>query len=145
MGDLTKNLSRHEFACKDGCGRDVADFELVNAVQDVCDHFANRYGKVMVDVNSGNRCLDHNEKVQKEYNKNYTPFSSKSQHKEFKAGDFSFYYWNNGWETIPSIEVYTYLDEKYPNTYGLGIYINRVHLDTRKVKARWDSRTPEAS
>ena len=140
MGDLTKNLSRHEFACKDGCGMDAVDFILVKVVQETIDYFETRYKKVQVIVNSGDRCLSHNEAVQKEYNPNYVPLSSKTQHLLCKAGDFVFQYWDNGWKTIPSTIVYSYLDSKYPDTFGIGLYSNRVHLDVRKFKARWDSR-----
>ena len=39
MGDLTSNLSRHEFACECGCGFDTVDFELVTVIQKACNHF----------------------------------------------------------------------------------------------------------
>ncbi|CAM0047366.1 hypothetical protein VPHK406_0067 [Vibrio phage K406] len=46
MGDLTKNISRHEVACRCGnkfgtCNAEAMDFETIAIVQDACDHFAN--------------------------------------------------------------------------------------------------------
>jgi hypothetical protein len=37
-------------------------------------------------------------------------------------------------------KVADYLEEKYPDKYGIGRYIGRTHLDIRKTKARWDNR-----
>jgi hypothetical protein len=34
-------------------------------------------------------------------------------------------------------EVYEYLDERYPNKYGIGSYETFTHIDTRVKKARW--------
>ena len=34
-------------------------------------------------------------------------------------------------------EVYDYLDAKYPNTFGIGLYDNFVHVDSRKIRGRW--------
>lgn len=55
MGDLTKNFSRSEFACKDGCGFDGIDVGLVNDLQKVRDR-VNR----PISVSSGCRCAKHN-------------------------------------------------------------------------------------
>ena len=48
MGDLSLNLSRHEFACQCGCGYDTVDFELVTVVQEGCEYF-----DTTVTINSG--------------------------------------------------------------------------------------------
>jgi len=34
-------------------------------------------------------------------------------------------------------EIYDFLDEKYPDMYGLGLYDSWVHIDVREDKARW--------
>jgi uncharacterized protein YcbK (DUF882 family) len=34
-------------------------------------------------------------------------------------------------------KVYDYLDKKYPNKYGIGLYTWGVHIDTRKEKSRF--------
>ena len=39
MGDLSENFSRHEFACKCGCGNDTVDAELIRVLQSVRARF----------------------------------------------------------------------------------------------------------
>ena len=34
-------------------------------------------------------------------------------------------------------ELYDYYDKKFFESHGVGLYSNRVHIDTRKKKARW--------
>lgn len=58
MGDLTKNFSRHEFACKCGCG--FADIKP--EVAEMCQIIRDAAG-VPVSINSGCRCQAHNKKV----------------------------------------------------------------------------------
>lgn len=139
MGDLTKNLSRKEFACECGCGFDTVDYELVMMIQDAADYFAAKYdSKIVVAVTGGNRCVKHNEVIQKQEVKNYVPFSSKSTHMDAKAADHKFFYYVNEIKTqIDSVEVYDYYDKKYPTSKGVGLYSNRTHVDSRAVKARW--------
>ena len=36
--------------------------------------------------------------------------------------------------------IYDHIDRKFPDSYGLGIYANRVHIDTRRRRVRWDER-----
>lgn len=55
MGDITRNFSRKEFACKDGCGLDVIDERLVNRLQVIRDIL-----NVPILVHSGCRCAQHN-------------------------------------------------------------------------------------
>lgn len=59
MGDLTKNFSRREFACKCGCGLDTIDIPLVQRLQEV----RNVAGPIV--INSGMRCKAHNGQVGK--------------------------------------------------------------------------------
>ncbi len=125
MGDLSKNLSRHEMACECGCGFATADIELVAVMQESADHF-----NAKIRVSGPCRCLSHNETVQKKYNPDYVPFSSESRH---MWGDATDYYLVG----VTARELYDYLDEKYPNKYGIGLYSNRVHLDVRPIRARW--------
>jgi uncharacterized protein YcbK (DUF882 family) len=141
MGDLTRNFSRKEFECKCGCGFNTIDYELICILQnDLIQHFEIKYEcKISVIITSGDRCVNHNEEVQKEYNSDYVPFSSKSQHIFARAADFKVYkvYENNKIQIDPK-EIYEYLDKRYPNKYGLGLYYNRNHLDTRSGSGkRW--------
>lgn len=120
MGNITKNLSRREFACKCGCGFDTVDYETVAVIQDVCDHFNCR-----VTINSGCRCEAHNKAIKG---------SKNSYHKKARAADCDFH-------GVSSLEVHEYLCNKYPSKYGFGIYNNFNHIDTRSgIPARWDER-----
>ncbi|WP_027252051.1 D-Ala-D-Ala carboxypeptidase family metallohydrolase [Photobacterium halotolerans] len=124
MGDLTKNISRHELACKCGaCDHQTADFETVMIVQDACDHFAEKLevGKVVLNIHSAHRCYRHNDAV---------GGAKKSQHRLGSALDISI-------RNVLPKDVYAYLDAKYPDRLGLGLYDTFVHVDTRKGKARW--------
>jgi len=58
VGDITKNFSRKEFACKCGCGFDDIDHRIVHRLQVVRDIL-----KVPITINSGCRCLKHNYNV----------------------------------------------------------------------------------
>jgi len=124
MGNLTKNLSRHEFACECGCGFDTADFDLVNALQNCVDHFTGCY----VVISGPNRCATHNKTV---------GGADNSMHQFGKAADFKLYTLKTREQIDPSL-VYDYLDDKYSNRCGIGIYHNRVHFDVRSEFARWE-------
>ena len=123
MGDLSKNLSRSEVACKCGCGRDTIDYETVEAFQECCDHFKFTMGmrRVVANIHSGFRCVEHNDKEGGGLN---------SQHLQGKALDFDI-------EDIKPSAVYSYLSRKYPDKYGIGYYKTFTHLDSRDCKARW--------
>jgi uncharacterized protein YcbK (DUF882 family) len=120
MGDLSKNLSRWEFACPDGCGFDTVDAELVNVLQDVRAHF-----NKAINITSGCRCEEHNKDVDG---------TQGSTHLYGKAADF----WVT--DTSPD-EVANYLERKYIGRYGIGRYNGRTHIDVRSNgPARWDKR-----
>ena len=57
MGDLTRNFSRAEFACKCGCGFDDIDLDFVAILQSI----RGALGSSLV-INSGCRCATHNAK-----------------------------------------------------------------------------------
>lgn len=133
MGDLSKNFSRHEFACQCGCGQDTVDAELVNHVLEVVrEYFVKKYPhlSIRVKITSGCRCQKHNRIV---------GGSLKSQHILGKAADFYVYDANTG-KRIPEEEVYDFLVKKFPDKYGIGRYKGRNHADTRPEKVRWDKR-----
>ena len=115
MGDLSKNLSRKEFKCPCGCGKDTVDAELVVVIQDVRDEFLRP-----VHINSGHRCIAHNQSV---------GGSKNSMHLEGRAGDIKLDY-------IDVNVVYEYLDKKYPDKYGIGLYKTFVHIDTKSGDPR---------
>ena len=113
------HFKREEFACQCGCGWDAIDFELLEVLIDVRSYFNSP-----VLITSGNRCEKHNKEI---------GGAEKSQHTLGKAADFKV-------KHVSPVLVYNYLDTKYPDKYGLGIYENRVHLDVRNSRARWDKR-----
>jgi len=127
MGDLSANLSRHEMACNCECGFDTVDHELVVVLQGVCDFLFDDTGFIPVLIITGpNRCHKHN---------SYEGGADKSQHLYARAADFKIKI--NGEYYSPQL-IYAYLDKKYPDKYGIGLYHNRIHLDTRTgTKARW--------
>jgi uncharacterized protein YcbK (DUF882 family) len=134
MGNVTQNLSRHEFACDCGCGFDTIDYELAVTIQDAIFYFEHKYQcKVIVDISGGNRCQKHNA--------NTKGAAKGSKHQYGIAADHKFFKIVDGVKTQISPQiVYDYYDEKYNDKFGIGIYSNRVHLDVRAKKARWDSR-----
>lgn len=120
MTQVSPNFKRQEFACKCGCGFDVADIQLIKALEDVRKQFNGN----AVTITSPCRCPAHNIKV---------GGSTKSQHILGKAVDFKI-------ANIHADDVADYLENRYQNTYGIGRYDGRTHLDVREKKARWDKR-----
>jgi len=121
MGDFTKNLSRHEFACKCGCGLNTVDFELVNVIQSTVDHFERLEREpLIVRIDSGCRCERHN---------NIIGGAEDSQHLWCRAGDILIH-------GVAPYRVYDYLDKMYKGRYGIGRYIDFTHIDTASGPAR---------
>lgn len=122
MGDLTKNLSRHEFKGEDG-QQIAVDFELVVALQDVTDAFSRITGRsVGIQITSGYRSPEENAD---------TPGASKkSYHLKGMAADFRLYFKDNKKRIKPEL-IYNYMDEKNPGRCGISLYVNRVHFDVR--------------
>lgn len=120
MGNLSKNFNREEFECSCGCGFNTVDYELVNVLEDVREKF----GKPIT-INSGCRCDDYNRSIGGAY---------ESKHKYGIAADIVV------GDTDADV-VYFYLEDKYKDKYGVGRYNGRTHIDVRREKARWDSRS----
>lgn len=140
MGDLTKNFSRHEFACKgkNCCGGSApVSMKLVHGLQDLSDRVALKAnGRVPLTINSGFRCIAHNEEVQSQFIERYVPFSSKSQHIMGTAADVST-------PDFLTDEEFADIAEEVPafRDGGIGLYNGRIHVDVRENgPARWDSR-----
>jgi uncharacterized protein YcbK (DUF882 family) len=121
MGDLTTNISRHEVACNCSCGFDTIDYETLMVVQQACDYFSGIIGnKCTLDVNSGCRCANWNKHV---------GGSKDSQHLYGRAIDHCI-------REISISELADYYLKKYPGKYGIGIYKNFIHLDTKSGQPR---------
>ncbi|MCP3944965.1 MAG: serine/threonine protein kinase [Desulfobacteraceae bacterium] len=143
-GQLSEHFQRSEWACECGCGFDTVDAELTRVLENVHGHFGNKYkAKIRIIITGRNRCVEHNEKVQKKDNPDYIPFSSDSMHIKARACDFKVEYLHaeyQRWWPIHSDEVADYLEFSFPNNYGIGRYRGWTHLDSRSPKARWDKR-----
>ncbi len=100
-------------------------------MQKACNYFeAVHQADICIAITGGNRCKAHNTAI---------GGADSSQHILGKAADHKFYDRDTGVHIKPQ-EVYDYYDSLYPDKFGIGIYSNRVHLDVRSGKARWDKR-----
>lgn len=135
MGNITKNISDHELACKCGkCEVSIQRHEpVIQIVQDVCDHFANlaKVDKVVLIITSAARCYEYNRKP---ISLGGPGSNDNSQHPRCNAIDFQIHV--NGKQVQPQL-IYDYLCHKYPDKHGFGLYNTFVHADSREVKARW--------
>lgn len=121
MGDLSTNFSRAEFACSGkGCCGGAAPVhpELIEGLQMLRD-----LAGVPLHINSGFRCVTHNKEV---------GGKSESLHTLGMAADVA----------VPprmSAQQLVTLAEQIPQFRdgGIGIYSTWIHVDVRKVKARW--------
>ena len=113
---ISRNFKVREFACKDGSDTVFINLKLVAVLQDIRDHF----GKA-VNVTSGYRTDAYNKKVEG---------ALYSQHKYGGAADI----YING---VTPKEIYNYVNNKYPEELGLGLYTSFVHVDVRDGRSRW--------
>jgi len=111
-----KYFKRSEFACRCGCGFDTVDYELAEILDDLREHF----GQPVI-VTSGCRCTKHNKNVGGAKN---------SKHLTGRGADIKV-------SGIKPLYVYNYLDNKYKDKYGIGLYKSWIHIDSRSKKARW--------
>jgi uncharacterized protein YcbK (DUF882 family) len=132
MGDLTKNISRHELKCKCGnCDVRIQDHEpIIQVVQCVCDDIANEYGvdRVTLEITSAARCREHNLSVGS---------SDESQHIRCNAMDIKIFV--DG-EQVPPHYIANFAEEDLSNcdiAGGIGEYNTFTHIDTRNKVARW--------
>lgn len=115
---LSRYFSRAEFACKCGCGFNTVDVELLAVLEDVREHF-----NTPVIITSGCRCWYNNQKA---------GGATNSKHLKGNAADFVV-------KDVHEDRVATYLEEKYPDKYGIGRYEGRTHIDVRDKKGRWQA------
>ena len=126
---VSKHFYRDEFDCNCRCGFDCVDAQLVNVLENVRFHFNGKYQDAFIMITSGNRCDKHNKMV---------GGAEKSQHTKGIACDFTVFYEKN--IMVDPREVADLLEKLSGGSWGIGIYKNRVHLDMRQDKARWDNR-----
>jgi len=110
-------FKRSEFKCRClECGGDTVDFELMDVLNELREYF-----NTPVFITSGFRCNDRNILV---------GGSPNSQHLTGKAADIVV-------QGITPEKIYRYLDQKYPDKYGMGNAKTFTHIDVRDNKARW--------
>lgn len=118
MGDLSPHFSRHEFACKDGCGRDSIDYATLRVLEEVREHFG-----VPVTINSAYRCANHNKAV---------GGASGSQHLYGRAADIVVQ------GVKPSVVADWVESGPLKGRGGVGRYSSFTHVDSRtNGPARW--------
>lgn len=108
MGDLSKDFSRHEFACACGCGMDTVDAKLLALLQAIRDHF-----DATVHITSGNRCVEYNAEI---------GGSRRSQHIFSRAADIVV-------RNVPPSIVQELAIQL--GATGVGKYSDFTHIDTR--------------
>jgi uncharacterized protein YcbK (DUF882 family) len=122
MGDLSKNFSRSEFACKgtNCCGHSAPVHpELISALQDLRDQL-----NLPLSITSGFRCNRHNESV---------GGAAQSFHTLGMAADVSCPDGMTAEDLAQAAEAIPAFQQG-----GIGIYPSWVHLDVRTTgKARW--------
>lgn len=111
------NFKVNEFACSDGSDVVFVSPDLVKVLQKIRNHF-----KKPVNINSGYRTVTKNKAV---------GGAAYSQHLYGMAADISI-------SGVSPKVVAAYAESLLPGTGGIGIYSNFVHIDTRKVKSRWN-------
>jgi len=116
MGNLTEHFSRREFECPCGCAFDTADHELLMVLEKLRTFF-----NAHVAVSSGCRCRQHNRLING---------SLYSKHLWGQAADIQV-------EGYSPKLVADYLEDNYPDKYGIGRYPAHTHIDVRRQKARW--------
>ena len=113
---LSPHFTRREFTCRCGCGLADVSPELITVLEHVREQFG-----VPVIVTSGHRCPTHNSKVGGARN---------SQHLNGTAADIKV-------TGVAPADVAAWLEENYPNRYGVGRYVTFTHIDVRPQPARW--------
>lgn len=116
-GRLSPHFFRSEFACHCGCGLAVADAELIRVLEDLREAFGGRKTR----ITSGCRCAAHNARI---------GGAPASKHLSGLAADIAI-------AGIDAAEVADYLEDRYPDCYGIGRYPGWTHIDVRPTKARW--------
>lgn len=128
MGDLTRNFSRHELACRCGCGFGDTHGVWHPVLLKVLQRFRG-IARRPVHPNSGARCTNRNKR---EGGKKY------SQHLLLCAVDIRCRVELGDLSPEEAREI----ARKIPGITGIGIYDTFIHIDTKPGPRReWDERT----
>lgn len=115
--NLSANFKVKEFACNDNSDVVFVAPALVDVLQDIRNHFGRP-----ITINSGYRTPTYNNKV---------GGAKYSQHQYGTAADIRV-------SGIAPTSVAAYIETILPNSGGIGIYSNFVHVDVRNEKSRWN-------
>lgn len=121
MGDLTKNFSKFEYACKDGCGFDEPKPTLAFTVQKIRDALDRP-----IIINSACRCEEHNREV---------GGVNGSQHVKGYAADLRPPKGVTPLDLFKLVKKLYYEDKTIPDLGYCKLYRTFVHVDTRPNKA----------
>jgi uncharacterized protein YcbK (DUF882 family) len=113
---LSDNFVVKEFSCQDSSDPVFISDELVEVLQKIRTHF----GRPLI-ISSGFRTASHNKKV---------GGATYSQHLYGTAADICI-------SGVKPKDMAAFAETLLPNTGGIGIYSWGIHVDVRKVKARW--------
>lgn len=114
---LSDNFKVREFSCNDGSDVVFVAPALVEVLQKIRNHF----GKALY-INSGYRTPSYNKKV---------GGTTYSQHLYGTAADIRI-------SGVSPKDIASYAETLLPNSGGIGIYKDFVHVDVRKDKSRWN-------
>lgn len=114
---LSANFKVSEFCCKDISDTVFISQDLVTVLQKIRDHFA----KPLI-ITSAYRNDAYNKKV---------GGAVYSQHLYGKAADFFI-------SGVSPAAIADFVETIMPNTGGIGIYSDFVHVDVRTARARWN-------
>jgi zinc D-Ala-D-Ala carboxypeptidase len=115
MPKISKHFTRAEMACNCGCGLDSMDAETLQVADMVRD-----YVGVPITPSSAARCFEYNRS-------DAVGSNDESQHPRCRAMDLP----------VPDPKaLFDYLDKKFPENYGFGLYSWGVHIDTASGHAR---------
>ena len=115
---LSESFVRSEFKCNCGlCDYDTVDTELIDVLQSLRDYIG-----TPITITSGNRCPEYNASI---------GGARASYHIRGRAADIQVQ------GASPAV-IQGYLDNAYPDKFGIGSYSSFTHIDTRTKKARWN-------
>lgn len=115
---VSAHFTVKEFACKDGSNLVLINMKLPELLEKIRSHF----GGIAFTPNSAYRTVAYNAKV--------SGSSSESQHCYGNAADIAI-------KGIKPRDLARYVETLMPNSGGIGVYSNFVHVDVRSKKARW--------